>query len=117
MPHCAPYRARRTRPQPRHPVSWGDPSFGDWSFGDYTFGEVVWDGWQAEPGENPADCLGGNPGVTDLTNDVVENDPVAGVLLEGAVSYGSTTYGAVTPTGPVALFVNGVSLPITPAVG
>ncbi|MGY4645795.1 hypothetical protein [Cellulomonas sp. URHB0016] len=97
-------------------VSWGAASYGDWSFGDYTFGEVVWGGWEAEPGENPADCLGGNPGVTDLTNDLVAHDPVAGLLLEGPASYGTPAYGAVAATGPVALFVNSVPLPITPAV-
>ena len=61
-------------------------------------------------GEGPAECLGSNPNVTDLVNTITEGDvPAAGTV------YGETTYGAVTSTGPVALFVNGKALPITPA--
>ena len=38
-----------------------------------------------------------------------------GDITPGNIAYGDTAYGAVTPTGSAALFVNNVSLPITPA--
>jgi hypothetical protein len=42
--------------------SYGDNwSFGNYHFGGYTFDDTEWGGWNAEPGENPADCLGTTP--------------------------------------------------------
>jgi hypothetical protein len=84
---------------------WNDPTFDDWSFGGYAWGDTEWGGWDAAPGENPADCLGGNPGVTNLVDtftngDIVDSDPVG-----GAVSYGDTEYGDTTESGPISLFV------------
>jgi hypothetical protein len=95
---------------------YGAPSWGDYAFGDYTFGEVVWGGWDAAPGENPADCLGGNPGVTDLVNDITKADPIGGAIIDGDIAYGATTNGALTSTGPAALYVNEKALPNTPTV-
>jgi len=87
-------------------TTWSDPTFDDWAFGDYAFGDVEWDGWVAEPGENPADCLGGNPGVTNLVDVLTEGTVVDGPVTEGAVGFGQTEYGSVTPTGPAQLYVN-----------
>jgi hypothetical protein len=92
----------------------GDTSFGDWSFGAWSLGDTAWGGWDAAPGENPAECLGGNPGVTDLVNTVTYGDLVPGDITADAVAYEGIEYGAVSSTGPATLFVNGHSLPITP---
>jgi hypothetical protein len=82
---------------------------------EWSFGDTAWGGWDAAPGENPAECLGGNPGVTDLVNNITYDDPVPGAITEGHTAYGDLTYSDVTPTGLATLFVTGINLPITPA--
>lgn len=100
------------------PVVWGEAEFGDYVFaGDYAFGDVEWGGWEAEPGSNPAECLGGNPGIKDLVNIVTEGAVVGGAVVDGAVTEGAVTEGAVVKTGAVALYVNGRLLPsVAPAL-
>ncbi|WP_030274548.1 hypothetical protein [Streptomyces sp. NRRL B-24484] len=136
-------------------ADWNAPAFGDWTFGDYAFGDfdfgpyafgdytfgdyafgpltgVVWDAWDAAPGENPDDCLRSSNAdkITQLSNVItpgaITDGPVTagavvggavvpgsvtdGPVTEGAIAYGDTVTGAKTPTGPVKLFVNGKAL-------
>lgn len=118
---------------------WGSYDFGDYDFGDYQwdapdFGDnaIVWGDWESEPGENPASCAGGNPGVSDVNHQVVAGavTPVEGSTVDGtitdlgitdgtvtdgqitdlAITPGEIQYGAVTPTGAAHLYVNGIAL-------
>lgn len=92
-------------------AAWDEPVFEDWAFGDWSYGDIEWGGWQAtEPGTNPADCLGNNPGVSDLEDATVEGDLVEGDITAGVVEYGAEVAGAVTTTGAAQLFVNGKAL-------
>ena len=94
------------------PVVWGGQQFGAYVFaGDYAFGDIEWGGWQAAPGSNPAECLGGNPGVTDLVNVITDGATVDGAVVDGAVTEGAVTEGPVVKTGSAALYVNGRLLP------
>ena len=110
--------------------SFGDYAFGDWSFGDYTFGDTIWGDWSADPGESPSECAGGNPGVTNVVDtirpgdvtpgaiadgaiidrDLTMSDVTPGDVTPGAITYGATSYGVVVPSGPGALYVNGMPL-------
>jgi hypothetical protein len=101
----------------------GANEFGAWTFDGYAFGEaslgdVEWGGWQSEPGENPADCLGGNPGVTDLSDVSTEGAVIDGAVTDGAVTNGPIVYGAVTATGAAMVYVNyngvAIAMPNTP---
>jgi len=73
-------------------TTWGPDAIGDFVFGDAAFGDVEWGGWIAEPGDNPADCLGGNPGISALVDIVTP-----GLITEGT----EVTPGAVDRTAPI----------------
>lgn len=103
----------------------GANEFGDWTFESYTFGaptmgETTWGDWVSEPTENPADCLGGNPHATDVSDVTTEGAITDGAITDGAITEGAIAYGAVTATGDALLYVNykgvAVHLPVTPAV-
>lgn len=121
---------------------WGDPTFGAWSYGDWTgsgdfsfgsytwgdytwgdmtYGGYTWSAWDSDPTENPASCLGGNPDVQNLSDQIVvtgstDGGPVAGAItndvvvpgafaatadpVPGAITYGDTVFGDTTPAGP-----------------
>jgi hypothetical protein len=70
----------------------------------YTFGDVEWSGWDAAPGENPADCLRtdtpqGVPAVTDLVNVVTDGTIHDGAITDGAYTDGAIAGNEVIPTG------------------
>jgi hypothetical protein len=67
----------------------------------YTFGDVEWSGWDAAPGENPADCLRtDNAGaVTDLVNVVTDGTIHDGAITDGAYTDGAIAGNEVIPTG------------------
>ena len=79
---------------------WGDTSFGEMSFGDWSFGDTEWGGWESAPTENPADCLGGSPHVTDLMVTTTTGDITTGDVAYGDIAYGDITYGEATAAGP-----------------
>jgi hypothetical protein len=82
---------------------WGEPTFGEYSFsGDYSFGALAWGDWVAEPGDNPADCLGGNPGVSALTDVITSGQITPGDVTPGSITYGETVSGEIT-YGPITL--------------
>lgn len=92
---------------------WGDLQFEDWALDGtaWVFDETEWGGWQAEPGENPADCLRNDRAeVTDLVDVTVYGDVVEGDITPGDVTLGVESAGAVSPTGAAQLFVNGIAL-------
>jgi hypothetical protein len=81
---------------------------GEYTFSTgYTFGDVEWSGWDAAPGENPADCLrtdtiNGVPVVTDLVNDVNLDGAITdGAITDGAITDGAIAENEVVPTGIV----------------
>jgi hypothetical protein len=88
----------------------------------YAFGEVVWSGWVALQGENPADCLRNDNGaeIADLTDVTTYGDVVPTTTDYGTESFGETKVIATNPTGlaQVSVTYNSVTkpLPITPTV-
>jgi hypothetical protein len=67
---------------------------------------VEWGGWDAAPGENPADCLRtdtieGQPVVTDLVNHVTDGALTDGAITDGDVTSGDIDENQVVPTGIV----------------
>ena len=73
----------------------------------YTFSaDVTWSGWDAAPGESPADCLrtdtiNGEPAVTELVNEVTNGDTHDGAITDGAYTDGAIAGNDVIPTGVV----------------
>jgi len=100
---------------------WDAPQFGDYQFGertyggwDFTFGGFVyrdynfgtyswedvsgveWGEWDADSGENPADCLRSQNAdhITQISNVITEGDVTDGAIKDGDVTVGSTEAGA-----------------------
>jgi hypothetical protein len=98
--------------------SFGDYAFtGDYGFGAYEFGTatfepltgVEWGDWEADSGENPADCLRSQNAdhITMIDNLITEGVVTDGAISNGAISVtgvedGAITEGAVTPIEPPA---------------
>jgi hypothetical protein len=97
------------------------PTFTDVSL-DEAVVTTTWGGWQAEPGENPADCLrtdsiDGVPVVSELHNvqetvSTVEGD----VLPTGDITVISTTYDTPYSVGPAKVFATYVAKGDTRAI-
>jgi hypothetical protein len=87
--------------------SFGDATYGDPSFGTYVFDDVEWSGWQAEPGDNPADCLRNDNGaeITDLSDVTTYGVAEVTGTEYGDESFGDTEYGDVTASGAAQVLV------------
>ena len=90
----------------------GDPQYRDWLFlGDFIFGDFTatsdytfedgsgteWGEWDAESGENPADCLRSQNAdkITQISNVITPGAITDGVVTGGTTAIGGTTQGAI----------------------
>jgi hypothetical protein len=88
--------------------------YGTWSYGTWVGDESTteWGDWIAAPGDNPAECLGGSPNVTDLVNTITAGtpEPSGDATPEGEVAPGEITTDGPVVTSPFSMFVNGKPL-------